>query len=397
MKKITILTLHLGYGGIERCISNLANTLVNDYEINIISTYKLYNQPGFKIDKKVKIDYLINDDLAIKVDSYKRNLLHFHWCQLFKELFDDYLKKGKIFQLLLDTLNSWKIVKLKKKLMIQAIQDCNSDIIISTRDIHNLWLSKYGKKGALKIGWEHNHHHGNKNYIHKLVKSVHGLDYFVLVSKDLTQFYTSKLKSYPVECVYIPNSIDYFPKEKAKLETENLVSIGRLSKEKGYLDLIDVFKDVHQKYPNAKLNIIGDGPERIKIEKKIQNFHLTNSITLHGFQERNYMNKILQESSVYLMTSYTESFGLVLIEAFSHGLPCVAYSSAEGANEIISNNWDGYLIQERNQEKMVKRICELLANRNRRLVMGANGIKKAKEFTTEKTKEKWLQILNRKK
>ena len=93
MKKITILTLHLGYGGIERCISNLANTLVNDYEINIISTYKLYNQPGFKIDKKVKIDYLINDDLAIKVDSYKRNLLHFYWCQLFKELFDDYLKQ----------------------------------------------------------------------------------------------------------------------------------------------------------------------------------------------------------------------------------------------------------------------------------------------------------------
>lgn len=397
MKKITILALHLGYGGIERCISNLVNSLVKDYEINIISTYQLYDNLPYKIDNGIKIDYLINDDLAIKVDSYKRNLLHLHWGQLFKELFDDYLKKGKIFQLLLDTLNSWKIVKLKKKLMIKAIQNCDSDIIISTRDIHNLWLSKYGKKETLKIGWEHNHHHGNKKYIHKLVKSVYGLDYFVLISKDLTQFYTSKLKNYPVECVYIPNSIDYFPKESARLETENLVSIGRLSKEKGYLDLIDVFKDIHQKYPNAKLNIIGDGPERSKIEKKIQDFRLTNSIILHGFQERDYMNKILQKSSIYLMTSYTESFGLVLIEAFSHGLPCVAYSSAEGANEIISDNWDGYLIQDRNREKMVKRICELLANRNRRLVMGANGIKKAKEFTTEKAKEKWLEILNRKK
>lgn len=379
MKKITILALHLGYGGIERCISNLANSLANDYEINIISTYKLYNQPGFKIDKKVKIDYLI-EDLKPNRQELKSSLKHFQWITFIKEL-----KK------------SFTILKLKKKLMIQAIQDCNSDIMISTRDIHNLWLSKYGKKEVLKIGWEHNHHHGNKKYIHKLVKSVYGLDYFVLVSKDLTQFYTSKLKNYSVECVYIPNSIDFFPKEKAKLETENLVSIGRLSKEKGYLDLIDVFKDIHQKYPNAKLNIIGDGPERSKIEKKIQDFHLANSIILHGFQERDYMNKILQESSVYLMTSYTESFGLVLIEAFSHGLPCVAYSSAEGASEIISDNWDGYLIQDRNQEKMVKRICELLANRNRRLVMGSNGVKKAKEFTTEKTKEKWLEILNRKK
>ena len=55
MKKITILALHLGYGGIERCISNLVNSLCNDYEIEIISTYKLFDTPVFKIDDKVTI------------------------------------------------------------------------------------------------------------------------------------------------------------------------------------------------------------------------------------------------------------------------------------------------------------------------------------------------------
>ena len=379
MKKITILALHLGYGGIENCISNLANSLVDDYEVNIISTYKLYEKPVFKLNDKIKIKYLMTD-LKPNKQELKQSLKKLKLITFFKEL-----KK------------SLKILKLKKNLMIEVIKNCDSDVIISTRDIHNNWLSKYGRDKTLKIGWEHNHHHNNKRYINKVTKSVLGLDYFVLVSKDLTKFYSEKLKDKKVKCVYIPNSINFFPQEKAKLETENLISIGRLSHEKGYLDLIDIFKELHQKYPDSKLNIIGDGPDRKKIEKKIRDNKLEDYIILHGFQEKEYINKYLEKSSVYIMTSYTESFGLVLLEAFAYGVPCVAYSSAEGANEIISDNWDGYLIKDRDKNKMIKRICELLSNRNRRLIMGANGIKKAQEFNTQKTKQKWIEIINRKK
>ncbi len=379
MKRITILALHLGYGGIENCISNLANSLVDDYEVNIISTYKLYEKPVFKLNDKIKIKYLMTD-LKPNKQELKQSLKKLKLITFFKEL-----KK------------SLKILKLKKNLMIEAIKNCDSDVIISTRDIHNNWLSKYGRDKTLKIGWEHNHHHNNKRYINKVTKSVLGLDYFVLVSKDLTKFYSEKLKDKKVKCVYIPNSINFFPQEKAKLETENLISIGRLSHEKGYLDLIDIFKELHQKYPDSKLNIIGDGPDRKKIEKKIRDNKLEDYIILHGFQEKEYINKYLEKSSVYIMTSYTESFGLVLLEAFAYGIPCVAYSSAEGANEIISDNWDGYLIKDRDKNKMIKRICELLSNRNRRLIMGANGIKKAQEFNTQKTKQKWIEIINRKK
>ena len=379
MKKITILALHLGYGGIENCISNLANSLVDDYEVNIVSTYKLYEKPVFKLNDKIKIKYLMTD-LKPNKQELKQSLKKLKLITFFKEL-----KK------------SLKILKLKKNLMIEVIKNCDSDVIISTRDIHNNWLSKYGRDKTLKIGWEHNHHHNNKRYINKVTKSVLGLDYFVLVSKDLTKFYSEKLKYKKVKCVYIPNSINFFPQEKAKLETENLISIGRLSHEKGYLDLIDIFKELHQKYPDSKLNIIGDGPDRKKIEKKIRDNKLEDYIILHGFQEKEYINKYLEKSSVYIMTSYTESFGLVLLEAFAYGIPCVAYSSAEGANEIISDNWDGYLIKDRDKNKMIKRICELLSNRNRRLIMGANGIKKAQEFNTQKTKQKWIEIINRKK
>ena len=59
MKKITFLVLHLGYGGIENAIATLANLLSKDYDVEIISTYKLYSEPVFKINDKVKINYLM--------------------------------------------------------------------------------------------------------------------------------------------------------------------------------------------------------------------------------------------------------------------------------------------------------------------------------------------------
>ena len=372
MKKITILALHLGYGGIERCISTLANTLISNYEIEIISTYKLYDEPAFNIDNKVKIKYLMDE--KPNRDEIKKAL-----------------KQFKIITLIKEVIKSIKILQKKKNLMIEAIKNCDSDVIISTRDIHNLWLSQYGSKNSIKIGWEHNYHNNNQKYINKIVKSVEGLDYFVLVSNELRDFYQNLTKT---KCIYIPNSLDYYPNRVSELDNHNLVSVGRLSKEKGYIDLIDVMKLVTSIYPDATLNIIGDGPERDNIENKIKENMLSDNIKLHGFRDKEYINSILSKSSVYVMPSYTESFGIVLLEAFSFGIPCVSFENS-GANEIISNNWDGYLIEDRDKEKMAKKICELLSNQNRRIIMGANGVKKAQEYSVENTRDKWLKIIEK--
>ena len=152
MKRITILALHLGYGGIEKCISTLANTLCKNYQVNVISTYKLYEKPSFPIDDRVKITYLI-PDLSPSKNEFIDSVKH--------------LKFIKGFKLGITNL---KILYLKKKKMIEAIKNCDSDVIISTRDIHNDWLGKYGNQNILKIGWEHNHHNNDKKYINKIIK-----------------------------------------------------------------------------------------------------------------------------------------------------------------------------------------------------------------------------------
>lgn len=373
MKKITILALHLGYGGIEKCISSLATELSNDYDIEIISTYKLYEKPFFYLPDKVKIRYLLD---------LKPN----------KQEFINSLKRFKLFSCFILGIKSLKILYQKKNKMIKAIKEIDSDIIISTRDIHNKWLGKYGKKQSIKIGWEHNHHNNDKKYINKIIKSVENLDYFVLVSKELKEFYSPLVKP---TCIYIPNSIDEYPIQCSELDQKNIISVGRLSKEKGFLDLIDVFEIVQKHYPDWILNIIGDGPERKKIEEKIARKGLEKSIILRGYQNKEYINSFYQKSSIYVLPSYTESFGIVLIEAYSYGIPAVSFTTARGATEIISNNWDGYLIENRDKIQMAKRICELIKNKNRRIIMGDNARKKSKEYDIHTVIKKWIEIIEK--
>ncbi len=194
-------------------------------------------------------------------------------------------------------------------------------------------------------------------------------------------------------CIYIPNCIDSLPLKKSSLRSKRLISVGRLSPEKGYLDLLKVYKKIVELYPDWKLDIVGDGKEMGILKKYISKHNLQDSVTLHGFQGKKYIDSLMNKSSIYLMTSFTESFGIVLIEAMSHGLPCIAMDSAEGAREIINSGHNGYLIKNRNYEMMVKKIGDLIKDRDERLKIGENARKSVEKYTSEAVGEEWFTLI----
>ena len=151
MKKVSIMALHLGYGGIEKCVCALSNMLIEDYEVEILCSYKLLEEPVFELDPRVKIKYLITKFKPNR-DEWKRSV-----------------KKLNLFSFFKETYNSIMTLILRKKTMIEAIKNCDADIIISTRVLFNNILSKYGKEGVYKIGWEHNHYHDDEGYAKKVV------------------------------------------------------------------------------------------------------------------------------------------------------------------------------------------------------------------------------------
>lgn len=346
MKKITIMALHLGYGGVEKAISDFANTISEDYDVEIVSTYKLYDAPINKLNNNIRIKYLIKD--------LKPN----------REEFMDALKHFKIFTVFKEGIKGIKTLYLKKKLMVQYIRNCNSDIIISTRTFHNNILSKYGNNNAIKIGWEHNYHNNNQKYIKNLISSVSKLNYFVVVSNVLYEDYCKLLKNSSCKCVYIPNMVSIDNKETvSKLGNNNLITVSRLSKEKGIFDLIDVIGMVKNEIPNVKLNLIGDGNLFNDINLYIKKNNLSDNVHLLGFMQSEDVYKQYLNSSLYVMTSYTESFGIVLLESFTFGVPAIAFDSASGACELINQD-NGYLIPNRDKKLMANTIVNYLKDKN---------------------------------
>ncbi len=375
MKKVTILALHLGVGGTENAIISLSNMLSERYEVEIICNYKLQENTAFKVNPKVKVTYLMTT-LKPNREELKRAIHEFN-----------------IFQIIKQCFISLKVLYLRKKLMVQAIKKLDSDVIITTRYFHNAWSGKYAKPGTLKIAQEHNHHNNNKRYINKTLRCIKNIDYFLPVSQELTDFYSEKLQNSKTKCLYIPHSIDNFPEEVSNLNEKNIISVGRLSKEKGYLDLIDVFKIVHQNNPDWVLNIVGDGIEKDALIDKIVQNGLEKNVVLHGFKDKEELNKLYQNASIYVMTSYTESFGIALVEAESFGLPILAFDSAQGAKEIIKDKENGYLVQHRDITEMANKIDNLINNEELRHKLGAKGRELSHNYKKENVASKWFDLI----
>ncbi|MDD2435441.1 MAG: glycosyltransferase [Bacilli bacterium] len=377
MKKVSILVLHLGFGGVEQAVSNLANMLVKKYDVEIVSVYKLDNDCPFKLNSKVKIKYLSN---------YQPN----------KKEFKDALKNINVLKIIKEGIRAVKILFLRKSLMKKYIKNCNSDIIISSRILFHSLVGKYSKPGTIKIAQEHRHHNNHYGYVSSLVKSLNNIDYLMPVSKELTDNYSTILNNYNkhTKVIYIKHALESLPAKINHKNNKRLISVGRLSPEKGYLDLIEIFKLLYKKDNEYTLDIFGDGNELNKIKEKISQYHLEHAIILHGFQKKDVINKCLEDSGLYIMTSYEESFGLVLIEAMAYGIPCLAFSSAQGAHEII-NGKNGYLIEDRSFNKMVDSIIDITTNDAFAKKMSMEAIKTSKGHAFNLIQKEWLNFIDK--
>ena len=360
----TILALHLGYGGIEQYVSSLSKMID---KTNIVSTYKLYDKPPFEYNSN--ISYLLD---------YGPN----------KERLKDALKNKKILSIIKESFVSTYILYKKKYENIEAIEDINTKYIITTRDFHNLYTGFYGRRDIVKIATEHNHPDGDMKYVSKLIKSVEHSDYFVLVSKSLEEYYRDLTKT---KTVYIPNVLDKLPKTSSKVTDHSIITIGRLSKVKGYDDLIKLVELLKEDYKDISLTIVGDGEERKHLEKLINKKKLDKNITITGFLNKDDIELELVKKNVFVSTSFKESFGLVALEASSYKLPVVAFSCASGLKELLKGS--GILIDNRDLNKMKEEISKLFDDKKYRNKISKACYENSKTYLIDNVKLKWDQII----
>lgn len=373
-KKVAILALHMGYGGVENAIATQASMLSKLYNVEIISLYKQEYKIPFKLDSKVKVTYLLNT--VSNRQEFIDNLKHIHLIKTLKEGF-------KSIYILLN----------KNSKIIKYLINSDAKIIISTRYEFSKLLNKYGRKDTLKISEQHVYDISDK-YIAKLNK-LKNIDYLMPVSKNLLDEYKGKVH---IKMQYIPLALNYYPKddELSQVNNKNLIAIGRLDKVKGFADLITIMDILVDKDSEIKLNIFGDGPEKESLQELIKEKHLEKNIKLWGFKKYTFIKDYLKSSSLYLMTSFEESFGLVVIEAMSYGIPCIAFDSAKGVLDVINED-NGYLISNRDIELYTKTILEYfeLSSKDRKKISTEARLT-ATKYSFDNVQKEWLKFINEK-
>ena len=369
--EITFFVLHLGYGGIESSTVNTSNELSKLYNIRIVSFYNLKRNIEDTIDKNVKVKHLY------KGGPNKEELI-------------SAIKNKKIIDIFNEGFKSIQILFLKNYLVSREMYYCKSKYVVSTRNEFSSLLSEYGNSNAVKIAQEHMHHRDNKNYINNIKYEFNNIDYMFALTKSLKDDYEEFLKNNKkTKVVIIPNII-YLPKKKSKLN-KNLITISRLNSIKKIEDMIEIFSKIKSK--KSKLYIVGDGDELEKLKKKAGDLDLTDRVIFTGYKTKEEMEEYILDSSIFLLTSWSEGLPMVLLEAMSYGVPCIAFKTRSGVADIIDDNINGYIINDRNKEKYVEKIDELLNNKELLNEFSKNSIKKAKEFTSKDIIKKWQEVL----
>lgn len=376
MKKITILLLHMQHGGIEKQTITFANELIKKYDVEIISTYSMKKDPAYKLDSKIKVKYLIDD--------YPN-----------RNEFKDAVKRKNPFKILKEGIKSIKILYLKKHLMINEIKKLNTDFVLSTRIEYADMLSKYAPKTVITMTQEHLNDESEK-YISYVKKAFRNLDYLIVLAPGSKENYSKWLiDNHKIKIVEIPNILDYIPNASSNLDNNNIVSVGRLHPVKDFPTLLDVFSIVHNKIDDSKLSIIGGGDEYDNLKEKIKELNLENYVEMPGMLSAKEVQDKVLESSLYVMTSISECFPMVLLEASSCGVPIVAFDVPVGPRAIIKDGENGYLIKNRNKEEMANKIIELLENRELLKKLGTQAKHESYKYLPDEIMKKWDDIFQK--
>lgn len=168
------------------------------------------------------------------------------------------------------------------------------------------------------------------------------------------------------------------------------VAIGRLTRQKDYPRMVELWRRVSERLPDWVLDIYGEGEERSLIEQGISEAGLDGKVVLHG-NIQDVVNA-MQSASVYLMTSRTEGFGIVLVEAMKCGLPVVAFDCDYGPSDVIANGRTGFLVPYGDDAAFVEALQTLMGDAQRRQTMGEAARKEAERFSCEEIMRKWQEL-----
>lgn len=345
MKKILLMIDNLDEGGVSKVLFDLLDNIdKKKYDITIMA---LYNNGIYKE----------------KIKSYGRYIYCFNPPDAM-----DYSIKSKLYR------KYWGgMLRLPESFMYKWFVKEKYDIEIAF--IHG-WSTKFisasNNKKSKKIAWVHvdlvtwNRVDGVFKSLDHHKNAYSKFDEVLCVSKTVKEGIESKYGVRNAKVLYNPIDRDKILKlSNEELDISNdsnkikLISVGRLSEQKGYDRLLRVFNKLNKEGFNLELTLVGSGEKYKELNNYIKENGLENNVSLLGYKENPY--KYVKSSDLFVCSSLSEGFSLVIGEAMAIGIPVVSVD-CPGPNELLEYGVYGKLV-ENNEEGLYNGIRELILNK----------------------------------
>lgn len=212
----------------------------------------------------------------------------------------------------------------------------------------------------------------------------------------LTAFDEPYYKKRGVDIIVMPNPCTFKPLTDPNRPREKVIlAIGSLDRyyHKGFDNLVEIMAPFLKKNKDWTLKIVGSGDEgRGYLEELILKNQINEQIILTGY--RSDVNKLMQESDIFILPSRFEGLPMVLIEAMSQGMACISYDCKTGPSDMIIDGHNGLLIEDQNKEAMIKGLENLVANPAIRNEIRKNAVKAVDKYSLANIGGKWEDLLN---
>lgn len=359
MKLLYIVPNINNEGGVARVLSIKANYLVEKlgYEVHILT-----QNEGF-----YPLFYSFNSNIVFHDLPLKGNFFQF---------FNSFAKglKTKIKAIQPDIvvvcdngLKAYTIPFILKN-RVPLVLEMHSSKFVEERELKNDFLTKVISNGISLLKKT-----GIKKY-----------DQFVVVTSE-------SIAEWEIDdTIVIPNPLWFASEKSGALENKKVIAVGRHTYEKGFDSMLLIWKKVVAKHADWILEIYGKASENINLKLLAENLNISDNIAF--YEPVQDIDKKYLEASFYLMTSRFEGFGMVLIEAMASGLPCIAYDCPCGPRGVISQNQDGFLIENGNESDYVKAIETLIENAALRRKMGKKAKLSSEKYNIDLIMDTWNQL-----
>lgn len=379
MKIVYILKSFAMIAGTERVESDKMNYLAeHGFDVTLI-TYEQSNHPlAFSLHESIR--HINIDACFYKLGQYRLPMRLWRFLSMHRRFKKELKKIMKELQpdIIVTSTYSMKLLKT----------------ILSVKGKAQTILESHVARFATEKANDYRHHYLLKTiariYDHWAFKHIKNFDLFVA----LTQRDADEWRKFTSKTVVIPNPVTFYPDkiEQCNGKGKRIITVGRLDRQKGYDILVKAYSLFIKHCPDWHLDIYGSGIEERNLRNLITEHHLENHITINAPTRTIYEEYL--NSDFYVLSSRYEGFPLVMLEAMSCGLPCVAFDCMYGPSEVIEAGKNGLLAKNSNIEDLAAKMTWMAKHTDERVHMGREARKRMAAYKKENIMQLWLNTFS---